>query len=229
MQVECRWLVRRWLTNHGWKSPRCYGNVVKLWKSVVESRVWCWGLRSKTERLCACEFNTMHFTFGQVLPSKGEVLPTTGDDLQQGRQDFCTLAFTNCVFLKTWGTSENVEYVLRAILFLFFYLWKTPRIDGWQSSPEHHLFETNLRRYRNLHPTFSKVPALPSLFVYARTYSILKTAANPQDTRNGLCVVVPSALVLPFYESYCPCSWVGYQGAPTSSHSPNRDSDTSRR
>ena len=88
---------------------------------------------------------------------------------------------------------------------------------------------TSLRRYRNLHPTFSKVPALPSLFVYARTYSILKTAANPQDTRNGLCVVVPSDLVLPFYESYCPCSWVGYQGAPTSSHSPNRDSDTSRR
>ena len=31
-----------------------------------------------------------------------------------------------------------------------------------------------MRRYRNLHPTFSKVPALPSLFVYARTYSKLQ-------------------------------------------------------
>ena len=31
-----------------------------------------------------------------------------------------------------------------------------------------------MRRYRNLHPTFSKVPLLPSLFVYARTYSKLQ-------------------------------------------------------
>ena len=31
-----------------------------------------------------------------------------------------------------------------------------------------------MRRYRNLHPTFSKVPSLPSLFVYARTYSKLQ-------------------------------------------------------